>query len=184
MRPLVRRRTAGALLPLILVLAACRGADDRPADGRRSETATEGDTIVVRDSGEDPLPRRLVVDLRIGEAEGAEAYTFGTVDDVVPAPDGGVYVGDQQSHEARRYDAEGRLVRQVGRRGAGPGEYEYVAGMVVVDEGLAIWDAMARRRPTPCRRRRTRPRRTSSRPAARGSRWAAACRSRRRRSRC
>ena len=145
MRPPIRRRSAGALLPLLLLAACQRTADERVADGRRTETITVGDTVVVRNRGDDPLPRRLVVEQRIGELEGSEAYTFGTVDDVVPASDGGVYVWDGQSHEVRRYDADGRLVRQVGRRGAGPGEYELVIGMVTTEAGLAAWDPIHQR---------------------------------------
>lgn len=42
---------------------------------------------------------------------------------IQPAPDGGFYACDGNDVSIRRYDAAGTFVRHVGRKGAGPGEY-------------------------------------------------------------
>lgn len=104
---------------------------------------TLGDTIVVRTIGADSPPRHgIATEMRIGELEGAEEYTFGTITDLVVTPEGDFYVFDAQATQLRRYDSTGTFVRNVGRRGAGPGEYGHVNGVDVGSDGrVYIWDA-------------------------------------------
>jgi len=129
------------LLLAALVGVACTSGE-RPGHGSPT-TITErvGDTLVVRTVGvPDSVTLRLVEELRIGELEGAEEYTFGNVLSIAPAHDGGAYVWDSRMRLLRQYDATGRYVRQVGRRGEGPGEYESVGGMATMDGRLVFWD--------------------------------------------
>ena len=116
------------------------GADTMARTGPVVRTR-EGDTLVVRVVGVPDAPTlRLVPELRIGELDGADEYTFGSVDDLLPTRDGGVYVWDERSQSIRRYDAAGRFVRQVGQAGDGPGEYRNVWGMALAGDDLVIWD--------------------------------------------
>ena len=43
--------------------------------------------------------------------------------DTLSAPDGSIYVADSQAGVVRQYDANGRFVRDFGRQGTGPGEF-------------------------------------------------------------
>jgi streptogramin lyase len=57
-------------------------------------------------------------------------------------PDGRVFVRDLQTPAIWLYDATGRVVRRVGRAGAGPGEYDRINGIAVRPDGhLIAWDA-------------------------------------------
>jgi hypothetical protein len=141
------RRLASRPLPLlaatvVALAGACQPGDGSTATaGTRTERTTAGDTLVVRTvGGAQGATLRLVPDLRIGELEGPEEYTFGSVDAIAPTPGGGAYVWDELSRSVRLYDAAGRFVRQVGRRGSGPGEYQNLAGLLVVDGQLVFWD--------------------------------------------
>jgi hypothetical protein len=67
-------------------------------------------------------------------------YEFGNVDAVAVGRDGTIWVADRVPI-IRIYDAQGRFVRNVGRKGAGPGEYEAIGGMRALPDGrVALWD--------------------------------------------
>jgi hypothetical protein len=130
-----------ALIATAITSIGCRSSDVPGVGRSRSETAIVGDTMIVRTiGGAGSASLRLIPDLRIGELEGPEAYTFGSVDAIAPAPDGGVYVWDQRSHVLRRFGAAGNFVRRIGRRGGGPGEYEKIGTLSVVAGRLVFWD--------------------------------------------
>lgn len=52
----------------------------------------------------------------------SDAFFF-SVADVKVAPDGSIYVADKLGFAVSKYDAKGNLLRRVGRRGQGPGEF-------------------------------------------------------------
>jgi len=133
-------------LALLVAAAALSTACDRGGDavaGWQTVTDTLGDTLVVRTVGasDTAAALRLEETLRIGEFEGADEYTFASVQGLVPAPGGAVWVWDGTVKALRLYDPAGRFVRQLGRRGGGPGEYEESNGMArLADDRLAFWD--------------------------------------------
>jgi hypothetical protein len=98
------------------------------------------DTLRLNERPEWGTGLRVVEELRVGELEGAPEYTFGAIDALAVRPDGGFYVYDRQAVTIREYDARGRHVRLIGRRGAGPGEYAQVIGMAVSGSRLLVWD--------------------------------------------
>ena len=61
--------------------------------------------------------------VRIGALDGPLEYIFGDVAGAVRLDDGSIVVVDEQSHNVRRYDADGRHLWTSGREGDGPGEY-------------------------------------------------------------
>ncbi|HEX7241808.1 MAG TPA: 6-bladed beta-propeller [Longimicrobiaceae bacterium] len=74
------------------------------------------------------IPRwRLVRDATAGGGEGPGALT--EVGEVTVGRDGRVYVSQRQDGVVRVYDARGRYLREIGRSGEGPGEFEWQSGM-------------------------------------------------------
>jgi hypothetical protein len=63
----------------------------------------------------------LVEELSIGVADGAEEYMLGEIADIALGADGSIYAFDRQVPAIRQYDARGKFVRTIGRRGQGPG---------------------------------------------------------------
>ncbi|WP_420633474.1 hypothetical protein [Candidatus Palauibacter sp.] len=61
--------------------------------------------------------------VRLGALDGPLEYIFGDVAGAVRMDDGSIVVVDEQSHNVRRYDADGRHMWTSGREGDGPGEY-------------------------------------------------------------
>lgn len=101
-----------------------------------------GDTVVRMASA--PVHggvAKLVVDLSIGTADGAEAYLIGDIADIALGADGSIFAFDRQVPVIRQYDARGRHVRDIGRRGQGPGEYTTSSGIAILRDGrLLNWD--------------------------------------------
>ncbi len=87
------------------------------------------------------LAERLAV---IGEVTGAEEYQHGYVGGVTMDGQGRVYVADRLGHFVRVYGADGRFLRQLGREGAGPGEYQHPTDVFFDDAGR-LWVRDARR---------------------------------------
>lgn len=61
--------------------------------------------------------------LEIGVEAGEEPYELNRVFHAMRQPDGTILVGNSGSGEIRVFDATGRYVRAIGRRGNGPGEF-------------------------------------------------------------
>ncbi|HEX7118291.1 MAG TPA: 6-bladed beta-propeller [Longimicrobiales bacterium] len=76
-------------------------------------------------AAQEPAVWRLSAEplLQIGVVEGAPEYQLFRAVSSVRLGDGRIAVLNAGSHELRFYDAEGRFVASVGRRGKGPGEF-------------------------------------------------------------
>lgn len=146
LRPPTRALRAAVLS---CALAACQGGDDGATTATwQTVTDTIGDTIVVRTVGarDSAALLTLVPELRIGQFDGPDEYTFANVYSVNPAPHGGIYVYDGTLDALRQYDSAGTFVRQIGRKGAGPGEFEDPNGVAALPDGrLVVWDARHQR---------------------------------------
>ena len=86
---------------------------------------TEGNvTTVTTESGSVWAgTAQLVEEASIGVEVGQDAYMFGEVRDFA-ATDGRIYVLDLQVPALRVYDWNGGWLRDFGRRGQGPGEFQ------------------------------------------------------------
>jgi hypothetical protein len=80
-------------------------------------------------------------ELRIGVVDGDENYMLGAIHDIAVAANGTMFVLDRSVPVVRVYDAGGKFIRNVGRRGRGPGEYTYAAGIAMGRNGnLLVYD--------------------------------------------
>jgi len=104
---------------------------------------TTQDTVVLHANGS-PVwgdSVSVVEEIRIGVLDGGDEYTLGHVAAMTVDGEGSIYVYDAQVPIIREYDAAGRFIRNVGREGAGPGEYRDVLGMAMLPGlELAVWD--------------------------------------------
>jgi hypothetical protein len=100
------------------------------------------DTIVARVSGAVPRSalKRLVTELRIAPGvDDATLFTETFEFDVDRR--GYIWVYDRPSYSIFLFDSAGKMVRHIGRRGGGPGEFRDNGGMVVLPDGrFAQWD--------------------------------------------
>jgi hypothetical protein len=132
---------------------AIAGCDNYTRDAQtvqagRATLDTIGDTIVARSSGAgtwgDSI--KLVEELRIGRTDSADQYSFGFVRDMAVGQNGTIYVADLKARNVRSYDSAGNFIRQIGRSGKGPGEYQGLIGITLTsDEKLLTCDAMLNR---------------------------------------
>lgn len=126
-------------------LAALAGCGDRAGSGSGISVAIDStaDTVSVVVSGEVPVEevRGLAMEMII--APGIDDTTLFTSTyefDVDRA--GRIWVFDRTSASIFVFDSSGELVRRVGRRGAGPGEFAQNGGMVILPgDSLAQWDS-------------------------------------------
>jgi hypothetical protein len=81
----------------------------------------------------------LVEEIRIGALDGPHALS--EVGSVVPGADGSIYVAQPQEGLIRVFDRSGRLVRTLGGRGSGPGEFQRLSDIGWHDEKLYASDA-------------------------------------------
>src|SRR3954466_15437415 len=104
--------------------------------------AQRADTV-VRNAGR-PVHAgvaELTRDLAIGVPDGDENYMIGAIDDIAVAANGTMYVLDRSVPAVRMYDAKGKFVKNIGRRGSGPGEYRYASAIAMASSGnLLLYD--------------------------------------------
>lgn len=79
----------------------------------------------------------LVETLRIGSEEDGP-YLFSDIRGIAVGERGSIFVLDFKSQEIRLFDAQGKFVKRVARRGAGPGEIRNANGMLVAPDGR-VW---------------------------------------------
>jgi hypothetical protein len=80
-------------------------------------------------------------EISIGVADGDENYMLGSIADIAVGPSGSIYVWDGTVPAIRMYDAAGKYLKTIGRRGSGPGEYQAGAAIAVAKTGnLLMWD--------------------------------------------
>ncbi|HEX2209770.1 MAG TPA: 6-bladed beta-propeller [Longimicrobium sp.] len=84
--------------------------------------------------------------LDVGEAEGDPNEQFARVTDALRLSDGTLLVGDGQANEIRAFDAQGKYLRTVGRKGGGPGEFTGLFGMhLLPGDTVAAYDYQSNR---------------------------------------
>ena len=86
----------------------------------------------------------LVAAVRIGSAAGAD-YPLQRVLGLLPADDGSILVRQARSQELPVFGGEGELVRVIGGRGEGPGEYLSIDAMGWLGDTLWVGDWRLRR---------------------------------------
>jgi hypothetical protein len=121
----IRRFVAAAVVAS--ALAACSGDPPPSREGEGLPEWTLAAEPAVRIGG--------------GDGEGSLHQVTGAV----RLADGRIAVANAGSRSLRVHDARGRLVREVGREGDGPGELRFPAWLGARGDTLLVWDPIARR---------------------------------------
>jgi hypothetical protein len=126
------RRVVGALVCLAALGSGCEGTP--PRDLGHTVTDSAGIRLVTSsrpawDSGHawvvDTAPLRAA-----GGDEGDSLAMLQLVAGAMRQSDGTLVVADRGSSQLKYFDLSGQLVRTVGRKGSGPGEFEYIAWLL------------------------------------------------------
>lgn len=107
------------------LIAAC---GDRASSGGGVTLRDSAGITIVESSAPPPnaaasLQVETTASLTLGVEEGDEALQLHRVSDAMRLPDGRIVIANSGTHELRLFDAGGKYLRSVGRRGGGPGEF-------------------------------------------------------------
>ena len=134
-------RSTTLVLLSCLAMGACGGGNVPAAEEGAwvGNVSVDGNiTTVVNEAGSVwGGPATLVEKMSIGVETGSPEYMLGSIGGLW-ATDDEIYVIDRQLPALRVYDYEGRHLRDIGRRGQGPGEFMQPLG-VFVDGGGRIY---------------------------------------------
>lgn len=78
--------------------------------------------------------------LILGDNENDESTTFAGVDGSTRLPDGRIVVGDRGAYSVRVFSADGKPLKQLGRKGSGPGEFQYLARLWRCGDEIFAYD--------------------------------------------
>ncbi|MFN2317998.1 MAG: 6-bladed beta-propeller [Gemmatimonadales bacterium] len=126
-------------------LAACGGVESREWAGT-IDTLPGGRVLVTNPAegvwGGDAR-WEVVEDLRIGSADGEGPELFGRLGMLAEDAGGRIWVFESVEQQFKVFDADGRFIRTVGRRGGGPGEMQRATGIVQMPDGRLLVVDMA-----------------------------------------
>lgn len=111
----------------------------------RVDTLSGGRVLVSnldRAAVSDSATIRLLEDLRIGRAVDGQRDSpdvFGSIVALAIDDAGRIYVADYQSSDIRVFDATGSPIRRIGRKGEGPGEFQFLAGIAWQRQAGILW---------------------------------------------
>ena len=123
------RLRKGLLLCLgLIVLFASLSLLASPQAEWKGTVVKEGDVTVVKNPRE-PLSKTPILelkeDLSIGGPDAQGDDVFSQARQVVADDAGTMYVLDEQASDVKVFDASGKYLRTIGRKGQGPGELEF-----------------------------------------------------------
>lgn len=140
-------RVAAPAAAITVFIGASRPSPPPPfrqgAPALATKFDTIGDTIFARVPGTTPPARILRLTQELSIAPGIDDTTlFTRVSDFTVDGAGRFWVFDQPSASFFIFGRDGKLVKKVGRKGGGPGEFESNNGAVILPgDKLAMWDA-------------------------------------------
>jgi hypothetical protein len=137
--PVVRPPIAASWRILLVAVAIIASTFAAAAAGpwKGQEVQKEGVLHVMNPAAgmEDPVTVDLMELWRLGGETDNEDEFFGIIARVATDAKNNVYVLDAQLSEIKVYDADGQLLRTMGREGEGPGEFRRASDMFFMPDG-------------------------------------------------
>ncbi len=100
-----------------------------PHKSARQNTIEETDGIIVVKNPVEPIYEEDILVLEeeftLGAGKGTDEYLFEVISDVAVDSDYNIYVVDNKACMVRVFTENGTHLRDIGRKGQGPGEFEY-----------------------------------------------------------
>lgn len=119
---------------LFLPVAAC-ARDTTPAVVGRDSA---GIRIIDAPTADSPLPWTITEIRRLGGADsGAASFTEASAWSVGTDRQGLIYVLDRLGSQVAVFDSTGAVIRTMGRKGGGPGEFQFPGSLIVTPAGEA-----------------------------------------------
>ncbi len=122
---------------MFLLAAACAG--EREAEWAGTIDTLPGGVVQVTNPATgawgDATRWQVVEELRIGAEEGEGPEVFGRIGLLAEDAGGRIWAFETTEQQFKVFDASGRFIRTVGRRGGGPGEMQQANGVVVRPDG-------------------------------------------------
>ena len=121
----------------IAIVACGESPEDTPPG---VETTDSAGIRIVTGPPRDAVHAELAAEpaLSIGLLDGAQEFLFGDIESVARDAEGNLIVADEQAHEIRVFDSDGRHVRSLGREGEAPGEFRSLRGAWPLPDGDVI----------------------------------------------
>ncbi|HEX6695131.1 MAG TPA: 6-bladed beta-propeller [Longimicrobiales bacterium] len=136
-----RAARSGVLLAIVLGCSGQTDAPEQPHTLGDSGVSEEGngrvdwpdsiadDTVIISAADLRDAPTyRPTPDLSLGSGRGGEQDEFGVIGGVAIDGEGRIYVWDTYSYRIRVYAKDGTFIRDIGRKGTGPGEFKRPTG--------------------------------------------------------
>jgi hypothetical protein len=128
-----------------IALVAVAGAAPAAAQTRDSAGIAIVESSLARVGTRAPFRVSDKPTLQIGVETGDRNLQFTQIVGATRLADGSIVVADRGSAEIRTFDASGRFIRKVGRKGQGPGEFSDLADVRALGrDSLVAWDAFGR----------------------------------------
>ncbi|MFC1540384.1 6-bladed beta-propeller, partial [Gemmatimonadota bacterium] len=136
-----RRLICSSAAVLLLLLGACSSEDEQASS--HSFRVIEEDGITVAETLGGPRYRGEIFDyvpvMTIEQGDTEETMLFNPTTFIADS-DGWFYVNDSGNGDIVVFDPEGRFHKRIGRRGAGPGEFQRAQFLCTVEDMLYIFD--------------------------------------------
>jgi hypothetical protein len=135
-----RLGTIGLLVLTGITTACARGRGGEARESWQAVIDTVGDTITVRTVSGSVWgdTAYLEPEVSIGMLEGPDEYLIGSPRALAVSEDGRIYMLDRQVMKVRVYAPDGTHIRDIGREGGGPGEFEGPDGMTTLPDGRLL----------------------------------------------
>jgi hypothetical protein len=134
------------LVLCFIISSACK----KEETGWKGEIKTIDGVKVVHNFEPDPeqsfKPIEFIVDLSIGEEEDDENYMFSRPRNIDADTQGNIYVLDSEELTIKKYDPQGKHIKNISRAGQGPGEFEYPRSLCISEPGkIYVADSFERK---------------------------------------
>ncbi|MEW6457029.1 MAG: 6-bladed beta-propeller [Acidobacteriota bacterium] len=135
------------IILLTLVLGIASMSSSLGKEKWKGKVFKEGEITIIENEGDGLWGKKIEEKIKfeetlsLGVEEGEDYLMFGREVSIDVDPSQNIYLLDHQNHRVLKFDKNGKFLWQAGRKGQGPGEFQYSMGIKITQEGnLAVLD--------------------------------------------